>query len=120
MSDVTLSSDGTVAYYSRDGFPTVTITDSDGTLTCVVTEVEGLAAERVPNAAEIAAGISTLNPPTVSTQDGVDVLLDLAQRALSAAVASTRGALSGPEDIMLRYRVTVAVNAALDALGYEV
>lgn len=118
IADVTV--DGSTATFDRDGYPTVAVTEDGETLSAVITGVEMEAPTRTVSAAEQAAGITSLDPPTCSTNDGARELVNLAQIALSSAVANARGTLSGPEDMMLRHRVAVATCAALRALDYEV
>lgn len=118
VADVTVT--GTVASFDRDGFPAVTVTLADSILTAVVSGIDVGSPGREPSTAELAAGIDALEPPTVSTDQGAHALVDLTMRATSAAVAAARGALSGPEDLVLRHRVAVATQAALRALDYEV
>lgn len=122
MADVLLTSSGTasIASFSRDGYPSVDVTEDSGTLSAVVSGIDGIAPTRELTTEEQAAGVTSLDPPTVETVDGPEELRELAQRALSASVASSRGGLTGAEDVILRWRVAVAVNAALRELGYEV
>lgn len=105
--------------YEAPGLPTATVTDEASVLTAVITGIEGLAPAREPNDEEELAGITSLSPPTATTSDGPQALVDLAQRAVSSAVYST-APVPAPADVMVRMKTIAAVNGALRELGYDV
>lgn len=104
---------------------TLTLTDAQG-LNCTI-EVEGLAPQRSTTAEEQAAGISSLDPPTIAVRAQPTRaathrrLLDAATRAVSASAASTTGETGGPGALALTcYRVTAAVRHALRMLDESI
>jgi hypothetical protein len=108
--------------------PKVTLTRStNGKLTAVI-EVAGLTPDRAPNAEERKLGITSLDPPTVESRSRADrnktlrVLLDGSWRAVAEAVAATPGqaALTPADLATIGHRVTMAVRAALRAVGEDI
>lgn len=116
----------TVVYDAADAPKvTLTLTDEQGFL-CVV-ELEGLEPQRAVTAEERAAGITSLDPPTVAVRALPDryethrALLDAAWRAVSCSATSTTGDTGGPGGIaMCCYRVTAAVRHALRLLDEQI
>lgn len=100
--------------------PKVTLTRTANIGFACIVEVEGLDPKRTVTAEEKAAGITSLNPPTVvigprdKRKDTHRALLDAIWRAVSASATSTLGETGGPGEIaMCCYRVTRAVRHAL-------
>lgn len=107
------------ATWDRTGWPRATVTFEGGTYTCVVDGIDGLSAERETSASERVRGIVSLDPPTVRTRD-LDDLIELALESTEVAVTSTLGSSGSPGDqLMVRYRVGVAVRGALRDLGLD-
>jgi len=106
--------------------PKVTLTRAvDGALTVVI-EVTGLDPLRTATAEEQAAGITSLDPLTVSVHDDSDRpaairrLVRSSHRGLASAVASTLGrALKPTELTMICARCTAAVRGALRAIDED-
>lgn len=109
--------------YDSTILPKVTLTRTTaGGFECVL-EVDGLEPQRATTAEERAAGITSLDPPTVSISAKKTpgkthrALLDASWRAVSASATSTTGETGGPGGLaMTCLRVTMAVRHALRAL----
>jgi len=106
--------------------PTVTLTLENDVYRAVI-DVEGLDPQRAVSAEESFLGIVSLNPPTVrvkarrSSLDTWRDLIDLAQRAVTAAATSTTGETGGPAGILLTYfRVAFGMRGALRLLGEDI
>lgn len=117
----------TTVVYDTSGAPKVTLTRTDaGGFTCLV-EVDGLEPQRGTTAEERAAGITSLDPPTIvvppkSTAAKTHrALLDASWRAVSSSATSTTGETGGPGGLaMTCLRVTMAVRHALRMLDEEI
>lgn len=106
--------------FERLGYPRATVTLADARHSCVVDHIDGLAPVRSVSAEESAAGIDSLDPPTVHAGAPRD-LIDLAARATSSALESTLGGeVPAPEILLCNYYVATAVKGALDLLGFSV
>jgi hypothetical protein len=123
-----LKYDAASTVYERDYTPRVTLSrDATGKLTAVI-EVEGVAPDRTPNAEERAAGITSLDPPTIvvrplaSRSATLRRLLDASWRAVAEAAKSTPEVETlTPADLStIGYRVTSAVRAALRLIKEDV
>ena len=101
------------------GWPRAIVTRDGRRLTVVLDDIEDLDPQREPNSDESTRGISSLNPPTVSTEDGAVELVSLAGEAMAAAVASTLGSLPATDEAVIRHKVTVSVNEGLRQLGID-
>lgn len=116
----------TVVYDAVDA-PKVTLTRTDTLgFECII-EVAGLEPERTTTAEERAAGITSLDPPTIAVRAQADrskthrALLDACWRAVSASATSTTGDTGGPGGLaMTNYRVTAAVRHALRMLDESI
>lgn len=100
-------------------------TDTAG-FKCVV-EIEGLDPQRTRTKEEAAAGITSLDPPTVEIaprekrRDTHTALLDAIGRAALASATSTLGDTGKPSEMITTiYRVTSAVKMALRLLDEPV
>lgn len=110
--------------FAREGYPRATVTKSGTLLTAVIDDIEGLEPKREPGSSgsdsETARGISSFDPPTVATELGPVELVALAGEAVASSVASTLGGLPINDEVVIRHKVTVAVNGALRELGEDV
>jgi hypothetical protein len=110
-----------VATVVRDGFPTLTLTESvvglETTFTAELGGVDGLNPLRTLNSEELGAGLVSLAPPIAVTANGPVAIAELSGLVLSTAIAATRD-LDAVADIMIRYKTACVVNAALRAMGY--
>lgn len=104
---------------------TLTLTDELG-FECIV-EIDGLEPTRSTTAEERAAGITSLDPPTIQVSARSTrylthrALLDASWRAVSASATSTTGTTGGPGGlIMTCWRVTSAVRHALRLLDEDI
>jgi len=113
----------TTVVFDLPSTPRVTLTlEDDGSYTAVL-EVEDLEPQRSVSAEELAAGITSLEPPTVNitpqrtTAETHRRLIDAAQRAVVASVTSTTGDSGGPGGLLMSYlRVARGVRHALRML----
>lgn len=100
----------------------VTLED-DGSFSALIDGITGLAPDRGPSSEEIAEGISSLEPVTVSALSARD-LVDRSMLALSAAVRATPGATEGVKGIVetlwTRFRAAWCIKGALDLLEIEI
>jgi hypothetical protein len=109
----------TVVQFECAMSPRATVTDSDGSYTCVIDQITDLNPQRSVSLSERRIGIRSLFPPTVRSRDPRQ-LIDLAQHAVDAAAEATLGETGGPGAIvMLRYRVATAVRGALRELDLD-
>lgn len=116
----------TTVIYDADDAPRVTLTLTDELGYECVVEIDGLEPTRSATAEERAAGIVSLEPPTVhvaaraSRYDTHRALLDASWRAVSASATSTTGVTGGPAElVMVCWRVTAAVRHAVRVLAAE-
>lgn len=112
----------TVVYETRF-LPRATVTlEDDGSFSAVIDNIQGLAPDRGPTAEELADGISSLEPVTVTALTARD-LVDRCMLGLSAAARATPGAAEGVkaaiEMLWVRFRAAAAVKGALDKLTDE-
>ncbi len=113
--------------YDVAGYPRVTLErDEDGNLSATI-EIEGLDAQRGVSAEERIAGISSIDPPTVSARARDDraktlrVLIDAAIRAVWAAAESTTGQTGGAGGLVLSgWKVAVAMRQSLRAIDEDI
>jgi len=100
--------------------PRVTVdVDAEGFYTAVV-EIDGLNPNRYVSFEEKSLGITSLSPPTV-TSDDIRALIDGCRRATLAAVTSTTGTRGGPGALlMLGLRTVMGVRAALRKLDEDI
>jgi hypothetical protein len=111
----------TTVIYDKRFLPRATVTqEDDGSYTAIIDGVAGLAPDRTPSSEEIADGISSLDPVTVTALTPRD-LVDRCQLGLSAAVRATPGATEGVKAALdmlwARVRAAIAVKGALDMFG---
>ncbi len=111
----------TTVVYEKRFLPRATVTlEDDGSFSAVLDGVTGLAPDRAPTSEEIADGISSLDPVTVTALTARD-LVDRCQLGLGAAARATPGAAEGVKAIYellwVRFRAAVAVKGALDELN---
>lgn len=106
--------------FELEGWPRATVTKNGSTLSAVIDDIEDLDPQRAPSIDETTRGISSLNPPSVSTDEDVDTFVALCGEAAVASIRSTVGALTVPDEAVIRHKVTVAVCDALDNLGVAV
>lgn len=116
----------TVTYDPAWG-PTVTLTVRDDGGVDAVVDVDGLEPQRDTTVEERAAGITSLDPPTVSVAaastryDTQRAVLDASWRAVCASATSTLGDSGGPAAMLLTcLRVTMAVRHALRLAGEDI
>ena len=117
----------TTVTYDKTDQPKVTLTkDDDGNFLAVV-EVDGLAPVRTTSAEERAAGITSIDPPTVRVakrvvpKDAHNLLINLCCRAVSVSATSTLGTNGGPGGLIMGYlRVAMGVRGALRELGEDI
>jgi hypothetical protein len=114
----------TTVIYEKRFMPRATVTrQDDGSFSAVIDGVTGLAPDRGPSSEEIADGISSLDPVTVTALTARE-LVDVAMLGLSAAARATPGAAEGAlavaELLWVRFRAACAVKGALDLLEIEV
>lgn len=110
----------TTVVYEKRFLPRATVTlADDGTFSAVLDNVQGLAPDRGPTPEEIADGITSLEPVTVSALTARG-LVDRCMLGLSAAARATPGAAEGVkaaiEMLWVRVRAAAAVKGALDML----
>lgn len=117
----------TTVTYDKIYAPRVTLTKEDTGAFLAVVEVDGIEPTRLETAEERAAGILTLNPPTVrapvrqNPYDSHRILIDGCCRAVQSAISSTTGETGGPAALMMGHmRVSFAVRRALRLLGEEI
>lgn len=118
----------TTVNYAPSWGPDVTLTVDDDLNIEAIIELDELEPTRDTTAEERIAGISSLDPPTVSIQakrsryDTVRAVIDGAWLAVAASVEATDGyAAAGPGALlMLNLRVTMAVREALRRAGEDV
>ena len=106
--------------FELEGWPRATVTKNGTLLSVVLDDIEGLEPQRSVSVDEQARGIASLDPPTVSTDQGAVELIALAGEAVAAAIRSTTGSLSIPDETVIRHKVTVAVADALRNLDVDV
>lgn len=117
----------TVVYDAKDA-PKVTLTKDDAGGFTAVIEVEGLEPQRSTTAEERVAGITSLDPPTITVRKLATAysthraLIDASWRAVSASATSTLGGdTGGPGGLICTcIRVTAAVRHALRMLDEDV
>lgn len=118
----------TIVIYDGVDAPKITLTKDDvGGYTAII-EIEGLEPQRDTTAEERAAGIDSLDPPSISVGKRSTeakthrALLDASWRAVSASATSTLGGdTGGPVGLVMTcLRVTAAVRHALRMLDEDV
>jgi hypothetical protein len=110
----------TTVVYEKRFLPRATVTlQDDGSYSAVIDGVTGLAPDRGPSTEEVAEGISSLDPVTLTAATARE-LVDGAMLGLSAAARATPGATEGVKGILetlwVRVRAACAVKGALDML----
>jgi hypothetical protein len=107
--------------------PTVELTVADdGRITATI-EVDGLEPTRETTAEERAAGITSLDPPTISIRPLSTrarthrAAIDAAWRAVASSAAATDGLTGGPGGLlMVCLRTTMAIRTALRLAGESI
>lgn len=107
--------------------PAVELTvEDDGRINATI-EVDGIEPTRGTTAEERAAGITSLDPPTISVRPMATrarthrAAIDAAFRALSSAVHATDGATGGPGGLLMLYlRTSMAIRKALRLAGESI
>lgn len=108
------------AVFELAGWPRATVTKNGALLSVVIDDIDGIEPDRSPSVDETTRGISSLDPPTAATDQGANELVALAGEAVAAAIRSTVGSLSVPDEAIVRHKVTVAVCGALRDLDVDV
>lgn len=100
--------------------PTVELTVADDGRISATIEVDGIEPTRTTTAEERAAGVTSLDPPTISVRPMSTrarthrAAIDAAWLAVSAAAASTDGRTGGPGSLLMLYlRTSMAIRKAL-------
>lgn len=104
--------------------PVVALTVADDGRIIAVIEVDGLAPTRETTAEERAAGITSLDPPSISIRPYSTrarthrAAIDAAWRAVASSAAATDGLTGGPGGLlMVCMRTTMAIRKALRLAG---
>jgi hypothetical protein len=105
--------------FDSEATPKVTLTKASDVFTAII-EVEGLSPQRLPSAEEQELGVLSLHPPTVTAYT-TRALIDAAQRAVQASIASTLGSRGTAAEISFVYlRTAMGVREALRQLDEDV
>lgn len=108
------------AVFETKGLPRATVTrEDDGSFSCVVDNIDGLAPGRTVSLEETAMGIQLLDPPTVVADTAAE-LVDVAEHAVTEAVDATDRESTPAEYMMICLRTGMAVKGALRALEEDV
>lgn len=106
--------------FDGNGLPRATVTrEDDGTFSCVVDQIDGLAPARTVSLEEADLGVTSLDPPTVVADTALE-LVDLAEFAVAEAVDATDRESTPAEHLMINLKVGMSVKAALRALDEDV
>ena len=109
-----------VQVFESNGLPRATVTrEDDGSFSCVVDQIDGLAPTRTMSQEEIAMGITSLDPPTCVADTAAE-LVDVAELAVCEAVDATDRESTPAEWLMISLRVGMSVKGALRAMGEDV